>query len=133
MVVVSMLAGRTPCDMVGQDPDADASLAALCVARLQRVEALLCLSWHPYTHIFFPNEFKRGITVFRVGTWFLSRLLDARECARSLSWLLWAWTMPYMGYGWMAPRWLPDAPVAGVEDGDAASDSSASEKRGRDE
>ena len=127
MVVVSMLAGRTPCDMVGQDPDADASLTLVCEARLQRVETLLCLSWHPCTHIFFPNEFKRGITVFRVGTWFLSRLLDARECARSLSWLLWAWTMPYMGYGWMAPRWLPDAPVEGGKE-DAASDSSASAK-----
>ena len=129
-------AGETPRDAVDQESIADASLTRVCVVRLQRVEALLCLSWHPYTHILFPNEFKRGITVFRVGTWFLSRLLDARECARSLSWLLWAWTMPYMGYGWMAPRWLPDAPVEGVHtyvEEDAASDSSASAKRGRDE
>jgi hypothetical protein len=73
--------------------------------RFLRVEALLSLQWHPRNHILFFDTFKRGVTVFRVGTWFLSRLLDARECARSLPWLLWAWTMPYMGYGWMAERW----------------------------
>jgi hypothetical protein len=74
-------------------------------ARLCRIEALLECSWNPYTHCFFLHQWKAAAVVFRVGTWFLSRLQDRRECARSVSWLLWAWTMPYLGYGWMAEGW----------------------------
>ena len=41
---------------------------AKCRARLLRFEALLCLQWHPCTHLLFFDSFKRGVTVFRVGT-----------------------------------------------------------------
>jgi|UniRef100_A0A6C0IWN9 hypothetical protein len=58
--------------------------------------------WNPENHIFATNNLKKTITTFRVGTYFLTRLLDTRECKRSLSWLLWAWTMPYIGLEFMS-------------------------------
>ena len=67
-----MWTGKTPLDWVSdddedEDEDEDEDLV-LCRLRLQRVEALLSLQWHPFTHILFLDSFKRGVTVFRVGT-----------------------------------------------------------------
>jgi hypothetical protein len=58
-------------------------------------------SWLPPVHSLYTDQWKTMATTFRVGTWFLSRLVDARECARSLSWMLWAWSLVYVGRGWL--------------------------------
>ena len=124
-----------------QEPDTDISLITLCEARLLRVEASLVLPWWPnILHSLFSDHLKTTISTYRVGCWYLARRVEGGgvvgraaplQAKRSLPWLMVSYAMPHIGLGWMAPRWLPDAPVEGVED--AASNSSASAKRGRDE
>lgn len=51
---------------------------------------------------------------------------------RSLSRIVVSYVMPHFGLGWMAPGgWLPTSTPFAVEDGDTASDTSASAKRVR--
>jgi hypothetical protein len=79
------------------------------------------------------------IATFRVGTWYLARRVEGGgtlrlrpaplHALRSLSWIVVSYVMPHIG--WMAPGWLPAGPPFAVEDGDAASDASASAKQGR--
>jgi hypothetical protein len=131
------VAGETPRDIVGDDFCADSFLTRFCEARLLRVEASLVLLWWPnILHSLFSDHLKTTISTYRVGCWYLARRVEGGgvvgraaplQAKRSLPWLMVSWAMPHIGLGWMAPRWLPDAPMEGVEE-DAASDSSASAK-----
>jgi hypothetical protein len=111
-----------------------------CRARLLRVEASLVYPWWPNDlHMLFSDHLKKTIATFRVGTWYLAHMteyVDPVHAERSLSWLVVSYVMPHIGLGWMAPGWLPasSSPAFAVEDGSdvAASDASASAKRGRD-